>query len=391
MRNESIKTFFQGKDHKKIMLGGLYFSSVVMLISLSLLALYMGHHTVFYAKFTLAILLSVLLVAFLVTQKTSLYALLFLLTIEVESSTAMLSKHFYDFVTVYPFFPIFGFFFFFRLATAVWLTVIHFAFWVGVSFYGYETFSSHPLFHMVPLINMIASTVVVILVALFYHISTEKTYEKLEHANRQKEILIKEIHHRFKNNLNKISSLLGLQIMKLKAGGKESPVEVLEKSKLRVDMMAMVHDALYRADDLDNVDAAAYIKNLTDLAGSAYGRRVPVNIDSDGIVFPLEKMLKVGLIINELYTNTLKHAKEAEGEELGVKISFWGSDGRAYLLYRQSGHLPVDPESLQRSDGLGMTLVRLSVKEMDGDFEVSSNGGLEFKISFPCEKVKEAE
>ena len=389
MQRESIKTFFQGKDHKKIMLGGLYFSSVIMLIGLSLFALYMGHQTVFYAKFALAVVLSVLLVAFLITKKTPLFALLFLLVIEVESSTAMLSKHFYDFVTVYPFFPIFGFFFFFRLATAVWMTVVHFIFWVGVSIYGYDAFSSHPLFHMVPLINMIASTIVVILVALFYHISTEKTYEKLEHANRQKEILIKEIHHRFKNNLNKIASLLGLQIMKLEAGSKESPIEVLKKNKLRVEMMAMVHDSLYRADDLDNVDAATYIENLTDLVGNAYGRSVPVTVESDGIVLPLEKMLKVGLIINELYTNTLKHAKEAEGDRLRVEIFFFGSDGTARMLYRQRGHVPIGMDSLEKSDGLGMTLVHLSVEEMDGTFEVSNDeNSLEFKILFPCEKAK---
>ncbi|WP_457592092.1 sensor histidine kinase [Hydrogenimonas sp.] len=389
MQRESIKTFFQGKDHKKIMLGGLYFSSVIMLIGLSLFALYMGHQTVFYAKFALAVVLSVLLVAFLITKKTPLFALLFLLVIEVESSTAMLSKHFYDFVTVYPFFPIFGFFFFFRLATAVWMTVVHFIFWVGVSIYGYDAFSSHPLFHMVPLINMIASTIVVILVALFYHISTEKTYEKLEHANRQKEILIKEIHHRFKNNLNKIASLLGLQIMKLEAGSKESPIEVLKKNKLRVEMMAMVHDSLYKADDLDNVDAATYIENLTDLVGNAYGRSVPVTVESDGIVLPLEKMLKVGLIINELYTNTLKHAKEAEGDRLRVEIFFFGSDGTARMLYRQRGHVPIGMDSLEKSDGLGMTLVHLSVEEMDGTFEVSNDeNSLEFKILFPCEKAK---
>ncbi len=389
MQRESIKTFFQGKDHKKIMLGGLYFSSVIMLIGLSLFALYMGHQTVFYAKFALAVVLSVLLVAFLITKKTPLFALLFLLVIEVESSTAMLSKHFYDFVTVYPFFPIFGFFFFFRLATAVWMTVVHFIFWVGVSIYGYDAFSSHPLFHMVPLINMVASTIVVILVALFYHISTEKTYEKLEHANRQKEILIKEIHHRFKNNLNKIASLLGLQIMKLEAGSKESPIEVLKKNKLRVEMMAMVHDSLYRADDLDNVDAATYIENLTDLVSNAYGRSVPVTVESDGIVLPLEKMLKVGLIINELYTNTLKHAKEAEGDRLRVEIFFFGSDGTARMLYRQRGHVPIGMDSLEKSDGLGMTLVHLSVEEMDGTFEVSNDeNSLEFKILFPCEKAK---
>ena len=387
MVSEPVKIFFQGRDHKKIMLGGLYFSSVIMLISLSLLALYMGHRSVFYAKFALAIVLSVLLVAFLISKKTSLYALLFLLVIEIESSTAMLSKHFYDFVTVYPFFPIFGFFFFFRLTTAIWMTVIHFIFWVGVSIYGYGAFSSHPLFHMVPLINMIASTIVVILVALFYHISTELTYKKLEHANRQKEILIKEIHHRIKNNLNKISSLLGLQIMKMKEGGGESPEEILEKNRLRIEMMAMVHDALYRTDDLENVNAEAYIKNLVELISSAYGRQIEVEVDANSFALPLEKMLKLGIVLNELFTNTIKHAEAAENERLSVKISLLGDEGEATLLYMQRGHVPVDTEVFEKSDGLGMMLVRLTVEEMDGTVNIEQNGSLKFKITFPCERA----
>ncbi len=388
MQSESIKLFFQGKDHKKIMLGGLYFSSVVMLISLALFALYMGHHRVFYTKFSLAILLSVLLVAFLISKKTSLYALLFLFVIEIESSTAMLSKHFYDFVTVYPFFPVFGFFFFFRLKTALWMTLVHFIFWVGVSLYGYENFSSHPLFHTVPLINMVASTLVVILVALFYHISTEITYSKLEHANRQKEILIKEIHHRIKNNLNKIASLLGLQIMRLKDGAKESPEEILEKNRLRIKMMAMVHDALYRADDLENVDAAAYMVNLTDLISSSYGRRVGVRVDTQNITLPLEKMLKIGIILNELFTNTIKHAKEKEDEEGIVEIELFGSGGMAHLRYLQKGFEAVDLQMIENSGGLGMTLVRLTVEEMGGSMKISGNGTVEFHITFPCDRVK---
>jgi len=369
------------------MLGGLYFSSVIMLISLSLLALYMGYRSIFYAKFGLAIVLSVLLVAFLLSKKTSLYALLFLLVIEIESSTAMLSRHFYDFVTVYPFFTIFGFFFFFRLATAIWMTIVHLIFWVGVSIYGYGTFSSHPLFHMVPIINMVASSVVVILVALFYHISTEITYKKLEHANRQKEILIKEIHHRIKNNLNKISSILGLQIMKMKEGGGESPEEILEKNRLRIEMMAMVHDALYRTDDLENVNVEAYVKNLVDLISSAYGRRIDVEVDADSFALPLEKMLKLGIVLNELFTNTIKHAETAEGDRLFVKISLLGGDGEATLIYIQQGHVPVDPELFEKSDGLGMMLVRLTVKEMDGNLEIEQNGSLKFKITFPCERA----
>ncbi|WP_457598585.1 sensor histidine kinase [Hydrogenimonas sp.] len=387
MQSESIKAFFQGKDHKKIMLGGLYFSSVIMLIGLSLFALYMGHQTVFYAKFALAVVLSLLLVAFLITKKTPLFALLFLLVIEVESSTAMLSKHFYDFVTVYPFFPIFGFFFFFRLVTAAWMTLVHFIFWVGVSIYGYDAFSSHPLFHMVPLINMVASTIVVILVALFYHISTELTYKKLEHANRQKEILIKEIHHRIKNNLNKIASLLGLQIMKLREGGGESPEEILEKNKLRIETMAMVHDALYRTEDLENVDVTAYIENLVGLVSSSYGRTIDVEVHTDDMTLPLEKMLKLGIILNELYTNTIKHAEAAEGERLSVEIHLTVRGGEARLRYRQCGDVPVDPLSLRNGDGLGMMLVRLTVQEMDGRFEVVQNGGLEFRIAFPCERT----
>ncbi len=381
-KSESIKAFFQGRDHKKIMLGGLYFSSIIMLVCLSLFALYMGHRTVFYAKFALAALLSLLLVAFLITKKTPLFALLFLLVIEIESSTAMLSKHFYDFVTVYPFFPIFGFFFFFRLATAAWMTLLHFIFWVGVSIYGYEAFSSHPLFHMVPLINMVASTIVVILVALFYHISTELTYEKLEHANRQKEILIKEIHHRIKNNLNKIASLLGLQIMKLREGHGESPEEILERNKLRIETMAMVHDAIYKANDLEKIEVQSYLGNLVGLIAQSYGRSVPTEVHADASL-PIEKMLKIGMIVNELYTNTLKYA--CSDENPFVLISLHRHDETCLLRYSQTAFHPEDAKSLNEEKGLGMTLVKLSAEELGGTLDISAQDGtLLLTIRFAC-------
>ena len=303
---------------------------------------------------------------------------------EVESSTAMINPHFYDFVTVYPFFHIFGFFFFFRLKSAAWLTAAHFAYWGSVAAYGMQAFVGHPLFHMVPLLNMFVSSFLVLFIALFYHISTEMNYAELQRANRQKEILLKEIHHRIKNNLNKIASILGLQILSQRRRGAEPPEAALQKSKLRIEAMAMVHDALYKSDDLDRIDFESYARHLIDLIGQAYGRSIPCRLTVENGALALEPMLKLGMILNELYTNSLKYAREHPGEGLRILIGLKRRGDACILTYHQQNHRPVDLDVLRNSPGLGMKLIYLAVEEMGGTLQLSNDLGLCVTISFPA-------
>ena len=385
MAIQKLHDFIYGKDHRQIMLAGLFLVTALLFMFFALLAAYMGHSDIFRLKLGLAVTMMALFFAYRTFGNTTLFALLFLLVIEFESVSAMFGGHFYDFVTIYPFFSIFGFFFFFTLRMALGLTLLHYLFWIGFALLQYDMNAENPVFHLVPLLNMVSTTLVVVFVGILYHISTEITYERLEQANRQKAILIKEIHHRIKNNLNKIASMLGLQMIRLKKGKETSPEEILMKNKLRIETMAMVHDALYRTSDLANVDAGHYFRNLARLIGDAYGKNLELEISTEGIRIPTDTMLRLGTIVNELLTNSVKYAVPGERDTVKIGIDLQKEGDRCTMHYRQYGSATVDTGRFETSEGLGMTLIRLTAQEMDGTFNTVKHGDvLMFVLTFRC-------
>ncbi len=379
-----LKRIFRSKDHKEIMLTGLYLSSIALFLGLGIVAGLMGYKSILWIKLSIVALNAVLLCAYIRSGNTQLYAIFLIIIVEIDSAFVMLNQHFSNFVTIYPFFIIFGFFFFFKLRTAVWMTLSHLVYWLSISAYGHYAFPEDPTFQVVSLANIIVSSIIATVFAYFYHISTEITYEELEDANRQKEILLKEIHHRIKNNLNKISSMIGLQMLSIENGKTEDTKEVLRKSKLRIEAMAMVHDALYRTNNLEKINFEKYIKNLTQLVNQTYGKNIPVEVHSDDIYLPLEVMMKIGLIINELLTNSIKHATINNDDEPTLLITLNRDQNNCILIYHQKSKQLVDIDSLAKSNTLGMKLISLTIKEMDGEMKISNDNGLKFVIRFSC-------
>jgi len=373
---------FRSKDHKEIMLTGLYLSSIALFMVLGMISGLMGYKSILWIKLGISVLNAVLLYAYIRSGNTQLYAIFLILIVEIDSAFVMLNQHFSNFVTIYPFFIIFGFFFFFKLRISVWMTLVHLLYWLMISAYGHYAFPEDPTFQVVSLANIIVSSIIATVFAYFYHISTEITYEELEDANRQKEILLKEIHHRIKNNLNKISSMIGLQMLSIENGKIEDTEEVLRKSKLRIEAMAMVHDALYKTNNLEKIRFEKYIKNLTQLINQTYGKNIPIEIRSDDIYLPLEVMMKIGLIINELLTNSIKHATTKTDDEPTLLITLSKEENKCLLIYHQQSKHLVDIDTLEKSNTLGVRLIRLTVKEMDGEMEISNNNGLKFVIRF---------
>ncbi|WP_456382317.1 sensor histidine kinase, partial [Hydrogenimonas sp.] len=356
LRNE-----FRSRNHKRIMLIGLYLSAIVIFFLLAPVAWIMGYPFVFWKNLVVTLFLGGVLIAYLRSERTPLYALLLILVVEADCTLMTLGSSLNHFITIYPFFIIFGFFFFFRLREAAWMTLLHALYWLGVMAYGYHLFPGHPMFHILSLMNMAVGSVVVFIFGLFYYLSTEVTYEELEKANRQKEILLREIHHRIKNNLNKISSMIGLQILALKQGKAEAAHEVLQKSKLRIEAMATVHEALYKTERIDRVNFHKYMENLARQVGHAYGKRVPIAVRSDDISLSLDVMLRLGIVINELMTNSIKYAG-GENETPKIEIDLEKRKSVCRLVYRQNGTEPIDPRKLLNSETLGMKLIRLTIR-----------------------------
>jgi hypothetical protein len=160
---EDIRHLFHSKDHKEIMLGGLLILSIAIYVVLALIALSMGLDDIFWVKLTVALMITGLFLVYLKFKNISLIAILFIIIVEIDTSLAMISKELYEFVTVYPFFIIFGFFFFFRLKTALWMSLVHFLYWGALVIVRYNEMSKHPMFQsVVPDINMFTTSVVVV-------------------------------------------------------------------------------------------------------------------------------------------------------------------------------------------------------------------------------------
>ncbi len=380
----TLKNIFQSENHKDIMLTGLYLSSIIIFIVIGVVALFMGYKTIFWTKLGISVVITILLYTYLRFYQTQLYAGLLILIVEIDSAFIMMNEYFNTFITIYPFFIIFGFFFFFKLKTAIWMTLVHFLYWLTVVLYGSHFFPDHPIFQTISIMSMLLSSIVAIVFALFYHISTELTYEELKHTNRQKEILLKEIHHRIKNNLNKISSMIGLQILSIEDGKEEEAEEVLKKGQLRIEAMAMVYDTLYKSNNLEKIHFEKYIKNLTNLINKSYDKLIPVEVYSENIILPLDVMMKIGIVINELMINSIKHAKPKKLDYYMIFIDLNSNGENCLLKYRQHGDNFIDLYPLENTNNLGMKLIKLTIKEMGGEIKISNNHGLTFTISFPC-------
>ena len=221
--------------------------------------------------------------------------------------------------------------------------------------------------------------------AELYALALERKYaqRKTEAALVEKEVLLREVHHRVKNNLQVISSLLNLQAGLL---NDERVVEMLRDSQNRVRSMALVHEQLHRSKDLSRIHFGDYVRNLTASLFSAYGVRsnkVALRLEIDNVFLPIDTAIPCGLIIHELVSNSLRHA--FPGERGGnVRISLReDAAGRKILNVEDDGvGWPADTGVEQRKS-LGLRLVGILADQMDATVTHETNPGVRFCITIP--------
>jgi PAS domain S-box-containing protein len=208
--------------------------------------------------------------------------------------------------------------------------------------------------------------------------------EQIRAALRDKELLLKEIYHRVKNNLQVIASLLNLQGRNDHDGNTRA---LLEDSANRVKSMALVHEQLYQGGDLSSIDFAAYlgqlVRHLADAHGAA-GQRVPIRLDVAPVQLGIETAVPLGLIINELLSNAYKHAYPGErGGEVVLRLAVL-DDGHIEVIVSDHGvGLPpgLRPETVT---SLGLRLVASLTEQLEGALECGPNGasGSRFTVRF---------
>ncbi len=205
---------------------------------------------------------------------------------------------------------------------------------------------------------------------------------QIQTSLQEKEVLLKEIHHRVKNNLQIISSLLDLQSDYIQD---KQVLDALKDSQNRIRSMALVHTQLYQSKDLGQIDMATYIWNLVSYLNQAYTISlggITWQIDIDQFFLDIDTAIPCGLIISELVSNCLKHAFP-ENREGQIRLDF-RPDGHFFkLVVSDNGvGLPLELD-FPHNKSLGLQLVGMLIHQLDGTIEIDRNGGTTFKITFP--------
>jgi predicted ATPase/two-component sensor histidine kinase len=203
---------------------------------------------------------------------------------------------------------------------------------------------------------------------------------------KEKEILLKEIHHRVKNNLQVICSLFSMQSRNVKD---PDTLLILRESQNRVRSMALVHEKLHQGKDLANVDFSGYIRVLSTNLLRAYGydyneRSVDLIIDVENISFTIDIAIPLGLILNELLSNCLKHAF-VNGIKGRINIEFkkTSDNGSVLLMVSDNGiGFPKDVD-YRNTKTLGLQLVVTLVEQINASVEMSTTNGTTFRLKMP--------
>lgn len=217
----------------------------------------------------------------------------------------------------------------------------------------------------------------------------EKNLE-IEESNRllnasllEKEALLKEIHHRVKNNLQIISSLLNLQSNQ---GGNEAVVMKMREGQSRVEAMSLIHQNLYQSSSLQNISIEDYLSQLCKYLSRAFnpsGKSIQTNINASGISFDIDTAIPLGLIVNELVSNAYKHAfTNQDLGQVNVHIKKIDADFYEMTVADNGAGLP-DGFDINKQNSLGIKLIRmLATMQLKGDFSYHNDNGSIFTIHF---------
>jgi PAS domain S-box-containing protein len=208
---------------------------------------------------------------------------------------------------------------------------------------------------------------------------------RIEESLREKETLLREIHHRVKNNFQIINSLFDLQLL----GVPDSKVaEALREPRSRIHAMALIHERLYQSPDFESVDFAEYMRELANELFLGYGAedgRIELAIEAESVALDMDRAIPCGLVLNELMTNALKYAfpDPRRGGTILVRLAREG--GEVSMTVEDDG-VGMDTGAVEEPGGsLGLTLSRILAQQLRGTFSIESSGGVKATLRFPAE------
>ena len=205
----------------------------------------------------------------------------------------------------------------------------------------------------------------------------------IENALIEKDSLLKEIHHRVKNNLQMVSSLLSLQTKNTRS---KAAIEALEEGKSRVKAMALIHQKLYQNDDLSVIEMQGYIESLINSVQSVYkkgGHNISITIDAEGTELDIDRAIPFGLILNELVSNSFKYAFPANDDNGKIYIHLRKNGEQGYFEYSDNGvGLPEDADERAHSS-MGIRLMNRLVNQLQSKLNIDKGvDGVRFWFNF---------
>jgi two-component sensor histidine kinase/CheY-like chemotaxis protein len=204
---------------------------------------------------------------------------------------------------------------------------------------------------------------------------------------KEKEELLKEVHHRVKNNMQVIASMLNLQSRYV---DDERAIDAFRQSQHRIRTMALVHEKLYLTNNLGRINFAEYIRGLTHYLLSAHGEAasaITLKTDIEDILLGIDTALPCGMILNELITNSIKHAFPG-GRAGEIFIELHLDNDNLILTAGDNGTKIEEDLSLRNMESMGGQLVDAFVEQLGGSLELNSKDGTEYRITFPMRKYE---
>jgi two-component sensor histidine kinase len=211
--------------------------------------------------------------------------------------------------------------------------------------------------------------------------------KELSRSLEEKEILLKEIHHRVKNNLQVISSLLYLQSRNIQD---EAIKSIFGESQMRVRSLALVHEKLYQSSDFSRIDLSDYIKNLLSHIRSSYkttSEFIEIILELDQVYLSVDKAVPLGLILNELLSNAFKYAfpentkDNSDRKFILIKLETI-NENKLLLLVSDNGIGVPDDFDINKSNSLGLKIVTSLVTQIDGELKIKHKNDTEFSLIF---------
>jgi two-component sensor histidine kinase len=221
--------------------------------------------------------------------------------------------------------------------------------------------------------------ILLVLIGVVVSVRANKSICRWESALKEKEILLSEIHHRVKNNLAVISSLLELESMY-----NRNPEQALKESRDRIKSMAMIHEILYQSKSFSEINLASYVQLLTDYISKTYikqQKQIELITNFEDINLNINQAVPVGLILNEMLANAIEHGFKS-GNQGEVVITLREHENQVALCVQDNGKgLPqnFDPE---KADTTGFTIINALVKQLKGDLKMKNGNGTTFKLEF---------